>query len=548
MLDSVVSHIDYWVIQDNGSTDGTPDIVRKWAEENNIPGHLYKVEEGWVNFGWNRDHLLQTTLKLNHGCDWIMKMDCDETLVVDPSFDWSVFNDKTIHSFHVPATPPGLIYYRAWIWNANLPWRFNHDPAHETISLEDGIHGENFQRVNLPQTFKMIPGNNKGESYGVPTKYVTDALKLEEKLIREGTMLSNTYHFWYIGKSYFDCYRGDYFPLKEVHQEEYAKRCIFYFTEFVKYTHGSLKADRIDEMAYYAMVTIGNTYRYLKDYTKAIEMYELAADFAPPRNDHILFLAEIHWEIRDYVKMMKYAKELVNPTRTNPFPTYHFLINPEFYIDTSSNGYLKYLYELAMQNQNTIESDSILVTNPKKKKRFFVVDDFYADPDYVRRIALQQEFVEDLRYYKGKRSAKNFLNDDIKRSFENIIGQKITVWEEYGMNGKFQYCTPEDMLVYHHDLQTWAAVLYLTPNAPYNTGTCLYAHKATKIRHADEPGCDELCFTGGFYDDTKFDLVDVVGNIYNRVVIFDAKCIHAAQKYFGQTKEDSRLFHLFFFD
>jgi len=32
------------------------------------------------------------------------------------------------------------------------------------------------------------------------------------------------------------------------------------------------------------------------------------------------------------------------------------------------------------------------------------------------------------------------------------------------------------------------------------------------------------------------------------LVLFDAKCIHAATEYFGQTKEDSRLFHLFFFD
>jgi glycosyltransferase involved in cell wall biosynthesis len=548
MLDSVTPYISYWVIQDNGSTDGTPDIVKKWAEETKIPGHLYQVEEGWVNFGWNRDHLLQKTLKLDHGCDWIMKMDCDETLIVDEEFDWSPFNDLSVQSFHVVANPPGLIYYRAWIWNAKLPWRFNHDPAHETISLEDGVHGENFTRTNLPKTFRMIPGPKQGESYSVPTKYVTDALKLEEKLIREGTMLTDLYHFWYIGKSYEDCYRGNFFPLKDVHQKEYAKRCIFYYTELIKFTHGAFKANHIDEMAYYAMCSIGNAYRYLKQYNEAIEAYNLAVDFAPKRNEHLLFLTEIHWEIRDFRSMLKYATELNSPERKNPFPEYFFLINPNMYPDTDDSGYIRQLYNIAIENQVTSSNDSYLVVNPNRKKRIFVVDNFYKDPDYVRKVALGQEFIEDLRYYKGKRSANNFLNDDIKTAFENIIGQKITVWDEYGMNGKFQYCTPEDLLVYHHDLQTWAGVLYLTPNAPYNTGTCLYAHKETRIRHADEPNCDQVCFTGGFYDETKFDLVDVVGNIYNRIVIFDAKCIHAAQKYFGQTKEDSRLFHLFFFD
>ena len=46
MLDSVVGYIDYYVIQDNGSTDGSPQIVEEWAKENNIPGVLYEV--AWI--------------------------------------------------------------------------------------------------------------------------------------------------------------------------------------------------------------------------------------------------------------------------------------------------------------------------------------------------------------------------------------------------------------------------------------------------------------------------------------------------------------------
>jgi tetratricopeptide (TPR) repeat protein len=547
MLDSITPYISYWVIQNNGSSDGTDVIVKQWAQETGIPGELYDVEEGWIGFGWNRDHVLQRALKSNHECDWIMKMDCDEILQIDDSFDWSLFNTNH-QSYHVTSLAPNLIYFRAWIWNAKLPWRFNHDPAHETIYLDDGT-GDNFERINLPQSFRMLPGNKQGESYGLPTKYVTDSLKLEEKLIRDGTMLTDLYHFWYIGKSYEDCYRGNFFPLKEEHQKEYARRCIFYFNALVNHTHGGLVAKNIDEMAYYAICSIGTAYRYLKEYDKAIEHYLLAERFSPPRNDHILYLAEINWELRDYDKMLKYTSILTDKNRKNPFPEYFFLINPYMYMDAPDGGtYINHIHNIALENAGKIGKDSVLVVNKKLKKRIFVVDNFYSDPDYVRKIALEQDFIEDIRFYKGKRSAERFLNNDIKSAFENIIGQKINVWEEHGMNGKFQFCTPEDLLVYHHDLQNWAGVLYLTPNAPYNTGTCLYAHKETRIRHADEPGCDEICFKGGFYDETKFDLVDVVGNIYNRVVIFDSKSIHAAQKYFGQTKHNARLFHLFFFD
>jgi glycosyltransferase involved in cell wall biosynthesis len=547
MLDSVAPHISYWVIQDNGSTDGSPDIVKQWAEETKIPGHLYQVEEGWVNFGWNRDHLLQTTLKLDHGCDWIMKMDCDETLEVDAEFDWSIFNDHSIQSFHVPSLAPGLIYFRAWIWNAKLPWKFNHDPAHETISLEDGIHGEHFQRVDLPNSFRLMAGQSHGESYSVPTKYISDALKLEEKLIREGTMLTDKYHFWYIGKSYEDCYRGNFFPLKEVHQKEYARRCIFYFTEILNVEHNysvTKKANRVDEMAYYAICAIGNAYRFLGEHLKAVEYYESAEQFAPPRNDHLIYLAEIYWELLNFDKMIQYTSKMMEPERKLPFPQYHFLINTNMYND--SGKYVSYLHEVAKQYSVNTHIGTILSLNRNKKKILYIVDDFYENPHLVRNFALQQEFKEDLRYYKGKRTTQ-FLTPQIKQRIEEILGEKIVNFESHAMCGVFQYCTPEDALVYHWDGQTWAGMVYLTPDAPYQSGTSLYAHKLTKARCESDPG-SQLAFVGGFYDKSKFELVDTAGNIFNRLVLFDAKCIHAANEYFGQTKEDSRLFHLFFFD
>ena len=114
------------------------------------------------------------------------------------------------------------------------------------------------------------------------------------------------------------------------------------------------------------------------------------------------------------------------------------------------------------------------------------------------------------------------------------------------MNGRFQVCNAEDKLVYHTDIQKWAGMLYLTPNCPFECGTSMYAHKETKKRHQSDQ--IDNCFDGGFFDGTKFELVDSIGNIFNRLIIFDSNCIHSASKYFGKTLEDSRLFHMFFFD
>jgi hypothetical protein len=185
--------------------------------------------------------------------------------------------------------------------------------------------------------------------------------------------------------------------------------------------------------------------------------------------------------------------------------------------------------------------------NPEYNKRIFVVDNFYTDPYAVREYALQQDFKADLRYYKGKRTEQQFIVPGTKKIFEKIIGQDITVWDEYGMNGVFQTCNAEDPLVYHTDFQEWAGMVYLTPDAPFESGTSMFAHKGTRARHITDLGMD-IAFDGGFYDGTKFELVDSIGNVFNRLVIFNGKCIHSASKYFGKELSDSRLFHMFFFD
>lgn len=185
--------------------------------------------------------------------------------------------------------------------------------------------------------------------------------------------------------------------------------------------------------------------------------------------------------------------------------------------------------------------------NASYTKRLFIVDNFYSDPNTVRDIALSMEFVSDLRYYKGLRSTQTYRSQQIKTSFEQIIGEPIVKWEDHGFNGCFQITTAEDSQVYHCDLQKWAAMIYLTPNAPYDSGTRLHAHKQTGLHHGTQSNIGDA-FAGGFYDSTKFDTAAMAGNVFNRLVIMDARHIHSAGTYFGNSKETGRLVQLFFFD
>jgi len=206
---------------------------------------------------------------------------------------------------------------------------------------------------------------------------------------------------------------------------------------------------------------------------------------------------------------------------------------------------------VSVEKKKEVELDATLF-NANAMPGFWVVDNFYTDPDAIRKFALEQDYQinhDGEQGYIGTRTEKQFLFPGLKERFEQIMGHTITRWQEHGMNGRFQYCKAGEPLVYHCDLQTWAGMLYLTPNAPYNTGTSTYALKNTNIRHLSHPDIYS-CFKPGSrnFDRTPFETVDVLGNVYNRLVIFNAGYLHAASEYFGFTPENSRLWQMFFFD
>ena len=181
---------------------------------------------------------------------------------------------------------------------------------------------------------------------------------------------------------------------------------------------------------------------------------------------------------------------------------------------------------------------------------FVVVDNFYEDVDSVRNFALSLDFHSNENNHKGKRTNSVYKFDGLKERFESILNCKIRNWWNHQVNGCFQSCIGGDQLVYHCDAQEYAAIIFLTPDAPPQTGTSFYRSKHTKKMKFNLYDENEfnIVFKNGFLDPTEFELVDVVGNVYNRLVLFDAKMIHAASNYFGNNLNNARLFQIFFFD
>jgi hypothetical protein len=182
-----------------------------------------------------------------------------------------------------------------------------------------------------------------------------------------------------------------------------------------------------------------------------------------------------------------------------------------------------------------------------------VIDDFYAEPQKVRDFVLKQEF-KVRGNYPGQRT-ESYLNESIKKRLQEILypyAGNITNWGgEY--TGSFQYTVASDRSWIHSDSTTdWAAVLYLTPEAPLSSGTGIFRHKESGIMTWDYKNkTSEYLETeprNDFQDMTKWDIVDKFGNIFNRLIMYRADNYHMSLDYFGNNKENGRLFQVFFFN
>lgn len=176
-----------------------------------------------------------------------------------------------------------------------------------------------------------------------------------------------------------------------------------------------------------------------------------------------------------------------------------------------------------------------------------VVDNFLSEPDSVRLLALQQSFIK--MGSAGRRSTQQFHHMAPHEEFGRMLGINIDGWDRYPINGRFQICTSDDPIVFHSDEQRWAGVIFLTPNAPVESGLSLVRSRITGATHSSgDAVTDGRTYDGKLLDVTKWETIDKIGNVYNRLVLWDARHIHAASSYFGAGQSDGRLFWMFFFD
>jgi glycosyltransferase involved in cell wall biosynthesis len=185
-LASVKPHLDYWIIADTGSTDGTQEIVRDFMAD--LPGEL--LERPWVDFAHNRNEAIEAA----HGrADYLLVIDADETLELPaalPALDQDCY--------FVTMQLGEISYHRVALVADRLRWRYV-GVLHEYLFTPDA------------HTSGFIPGARitslaDGARSRDPDKYRRDALVLEAALLAEP---DNERYVFYLAQSYRDAGEDD---------------------------------------------------------------------------------------------------------------------------------------------------------------------------------------------------------------------------------------------------------------------------------------------------------------------------------------------------
>jgi hypothetical protein len=184
------------------------------------------------------------------------------------------------------------------------------------------------------------------------------------------------------------------------------------------------------------------------------------------------------------------------------------------------------------------------VKKPTPLPTVIVIDDFFENPDEIRRFALSQEFNVKGNYPGGR--TNSFATDQDKQKFEQIIGRKITYFPG-GYNGSYQVVTGKNTSWIHRDQTDYSVVVFLTPNPPPHGGTILYKHINSGLEKTSNESEENMLNTDS-YNENNWHQMDRIGNKYNRAIIFQGKRSHKSDEYFGHDMETGRLFQTFFFN
>ena len=295
-LASVLPIIDYWVIVDTGSTDGTQDIVRQCLKH--VPGML--IERPWVDFGHNRTEALGYAR--DHGT-YVLVIDGDEVLEISDAFRKT---DLNADSYLVDVHYGSKVYVRKQLLRNCLPWRYV-GVLHEYAFCDS-------PEIEQPAIGLRTLVYHDGARTRDPLTYRRDAILLETALLSEP---DNARYVFYLAQSYRDS--GDF----ELAVRNYQRRVemggwseeiwfslfqIASLREHMGYPWGAVMTDYLAAFEFEParaepLFRIGMHYQRTGDFHLARLFFSRAMQVPYPSRDRLF----IEKDVYDYQLLLEYA-------------------------------------------------------------------------------------------------------------------------------------------------------------------------------------------------------------------------------------------------
>ncbi|NJM33174.1 MAG: glycosyltransferase [Limnobacter sp.] len=174
-LQSACNWVQFVLLQDTGSTDGTQEVVTQWLKSNKLPGKI--METPWEDFSWNRNLLLQQATQ-HAPTDYVFMMDADDELQIHHAERFQA----SLASLHSDAgvlqiVHGKLVYPRIHVMKNNGQFKYR-GVMHEFVQQPPGAELQAIQGAS-------IRANCEGSRSKDPNKYRKDAATLVRALTTE---------------------------------------------------------------------------------------------------------------------------------------------------------------------------------------------------------------------------------------------------------------------------------------------------------------------------------------------------------------------------
>ena len=200
-LDSVRPLIDYVLVEDTGSTDGTQAAIRAWLDREGLTGEVFDAP--WRDFAHNRSLALER-LRQRPDVDYAFVIDADDVLAIAPGFDPAAFKrGMAADCYDITLRSGPVEYRRGCICNNRLAFKYS-GVLHEFLVRPEGA-GRAARVAGL-----TVISTHDGSRGHDPDKYRSDVAVLEEALLHETDPLLRSRYTFYLAQSYRDA--GDREP------------------------------------------------------------------------------------------------------------------------------------------------------------------------------------------------------------------------------------------------------------------------------------------------------------------------------------------------